>query len=353
MGRPAGSPRSGCRWSARRPVRGHPGTAIWKRGISVDRADRTITFHLTSPTRPSSTSSRCLFAAAVPSGSPPIGAGRTALPAATGPYVVSHYAPDHEELSARNPIFQGSTGVRSAGFPDRIVLRVGVSPERQVGLVELGRADVMLNTPPPDELATIARQAPLRAHAYFFPELHAMFMNTRRAPFDRVAVRRAVNFAVDRSAIVRLEGGEQLAQPTCQVLPPGFPGYRPSCPYSADTSVVGALRRPDLARARRLIRRSGTSGKAVAVSTPLGDPLRVRTARYFVGLLERLGYRARLRTYPSDPAYFEGAGLPRSRSQIGIDPWVADFPAGSSFFSPLFGCEPYEVGVLNLNAARF
>ena len=75
-------------------------------------------------------------AAVVPSGSPPIGAGRTALPA-TGPYVVSHYAPDHEVVLARNPIFQGSTGVRSAGFPDRIVLRLGVSPERQVGLVEV------------------------------------------------------------------------------------------------------------------------------------------------------------------------------------------------------------------------
>ena len=48
-------------------------------------------------------------------------------------------------------------------------------------------------------------------------------MNTRLAPFDNVKVRQAVNFAIDRNALVNIFGGPVLAQPVCQVLPPGLP----------------------------------------------------------------------------------------------------------------------------------
>ncbi len=322
------------------------------RGISVDEASRTVSFHLTEPD-PSFLYELALpFGAVVPSNSPPIDAARRPLPA-TGPYSIRRYIRDREVLLVRNPEFREQSPARSAGFPDRIRLRLGVSPERQVKLVRTGAADLMLDSPPPDALATLVRREPLRAHPYFFPEVHAMFMNVRRAPFDRLSVRRAVNLAVDRNAIVKIEGGHHLAQPTCQILPPGFPGYRPLCPHTTNPNAVGAWRGPDLARARGLIRESGTAGMTVAVSTPLGDPVRFRTAKYFVGLLDRLGYRAGLRTYPSDAPYFEKVGRPATQSQIGIFPWVADYPAGSSFFVPLFSCDPFSLAEFRLNAAGF
>ena len=59
---------------------------------------------------------------------------------------------------------------------------------------------------------------------------------------------------MDRRAIVKLYGGPRLAQPSCQVLPPGLPGYEPYCPYPLD-----------LPAARRLVAESGTAGQRLFV----------------------------------------------------------------------------------------
>ena len=116
------------------------------------------------------------------------------------------------------------------------------------------------------------------------PELDYMFLNVRTPPFDDPRVRRALNYAVDRREIARLAGGPDLAQPTCQLLPPGFPNYRPSCPYTVHPSPGGGWSGPDIERARRLIEQSGTKGTKVTVwinreKRAIGPLLRLAAAR--------------------------------------------------------------------------
>ena len=105
-------------------------------------------------------------------------------------------------------------------------------------------------------------------------------LNTTRPPFDRLEARRAVSYALDREALVRIHGGPRYAQPTCQVLPPNFPAYEPYCPYTQDPRGDGVWRGPDLAEARRLVTRSGTVGATVVVWT---WPAFAREARYVAG----------------------------------------------------------------------
>ena len=64
---------------------------------------------------------------------------------------------------------------------------------------------------------------------------------------DRPAMRRAVNYAIDRRALARAGGLNYggPAVPTDQYLPPGMPGFDDEPIYPAT---------PDLARARRLAR---------------------------------------------------------------------------------------------------
>ena len=64
------------------------------------------------------------------------------------------------------------------------------------------------------------------------PGTIALFLNTRVPPFNRLSVRRALNYAADRAAAVQVEGGPDVARATCQILPPHFPGYKPYCPTS-------------------------------------------------------------------------------------------------------------------------
>ena len=58
-------------------------------------------------------------------------------------------------------------------------------------------------------------------------------------PFDKLAVRQAVNYAIDRNALVRLYGG--LATPTENILPPTYPQYKKTRMYPHDLAKAKQL----------------------------------------------------------------------------------------------------------------
>jgi peptide/nickel transport system substrate-binding protein len=324
------------------------------RGVVADDSAGTVTFHLRAPDPDFLFKLALPYGDVVPKGSPPIDVGRRALPA-TGPYRIVRFVPNRTLVLTRNPYFrEWSADAQPAGYPDRIVYRFGVDTSAQTSMVERGRADVMLDSPPSGRLREIATRFPNQAHPFVEPTVFYLFLNTRIPPFDDVHARRAVNFAADRAVLVRLWGGPQLARSTCQVLPPGIAGYRPYCPYTEDASPAGNWKAPDLARARALLTAAGGAHAAVTVAVNADDPTRVAIARYFVRLLDRLGYRARLRTYPDVQTFYEHAGRPGMRTGAGVQGWESNFPRASDFFPSLLTCASYQpTAQVNLNAAGF
>ena len=121
------------------------------------------------------------------------------------------------------------------------------------------------------------------------------FLNVDKPPFNDARVRRALNYAVDRGRLAELLGSRQTHVPTCQLLPPGFPGYTPACPFTVNPNPAGTWTGPDLERARRLIAASGTRGMKVEFWGVHGLPLEP-VGRYFRSVLSKLGYRASLHT---------------------------------------------------------
>jgi peptide/nickel transport system substrate-binding protein len=169
------------------------------------------------------------------------------------------------------------------------------------------------------------------------PELASdyVFLNVTTPPFDDVRVRRALNLATDRRRVVDLNGGPAFAEPSCQVTPPSLPGYHAQCPYTIAPTAAGTWSGPDLARARRLIAASGTKGMRVTMWSDTDKP---QFGRYFAGLLERLGYRSKLRLLPVGFDYLGTVADPRTRAQIGMYGWLADYPVPSSFIKFTFSC---------------
>jgi hypothetical protein len=51
----------------------------------------------------------------------------------------------------------------------------------------------------------------------------------------------AINYAVDRGRVAELFGTHETHEPTCQMLPPGFPGYVPACRYTVEGPLVEQL----------------------------------------------------------------------------------------------------------------
>ena len=59
--------------------------------------------------------------------------------------------------------------------------------------------------------------------------------------------------------------------------------------------------------------------------------------RYHTALLDELGFKASLRVIGSDK-YFSKIGDPRTRAQIGVFGWIADYVSPSTFISSPFAC---------------
>jgi ABC-type transport system substrate-binding protein/DNA-binding SARP family transcriptional activator len=331
-----------------------PGPCDLARGIVADDRTNTVTFHLTAPDPEFLYKLAFPWAYAVPPGTPDHQISAAQLPA-TGPYLTKSLVPGHTWVLARNPRFhQWSQQAQPGGYPDRIVLRLDVGPGQSVTDVEHGRADVLL-APQPDAIGQLATRYASQLHSGPLAATIALTLNTRIPPFNSLAARKAVNYAIDRNKVIALNGGPLTAQPTCHIFPPTMPGYQPYCPYTLQPSPGGAWTAPNLARAQRLVRSSGTRGdKVTVVDGSFGAPLPTpATGRYIASLLGQLGYRATLRTLgPND--YFSVLGDSRNRVQAGFFSWYQDYPAPSDFVDPLLTCDSFVPGNPgNVNTAEF
>jgi peptide/nickel transport system substrate-binding protein len=67
------------------------------------------------------------------------------------------------------------------------------------------------------------------------------------------------------------------------------------------------------------------------------EPWAAGAGRYVVGVLNDLGYRARLRVLPYGP-WTRQTNDSRKRSQIGTGGWVADYPVASNFLDYVLRC---------------
>jgi len=182
-----------------------------------------------------------------------------------------------------------------------------------------------------------------------------MFLNTRVWPFNKLAARQAVNYAIDRNTMIGLIGGSKAGKPTCQILPPTMIGYRPYCPYTINQGPSGAWTAPDMAKAEQLVHASGTAGAKVTVLAggwDSGNPIQA-VGRYFVSILDRLGYRASLRVILDGQTYSQRAFDSRAQAQIGEFSWFQDYPAPADFIVPLFTCSSFVPDTVNLNASEF
>ena len=317
-------------------------------GIEADPRARRIAVHLTRPDDEFLHKLAFQFANVVPSDTPRRRTGDRAPPG-TGPYRFAAWDGERGGLMVRNPYFRSwSPQDRPAGFAERIQVsarrfgkgaRGRAQVAEQVTEIRRGAADLTVlaeafgSLSSPAQLAALAIRSPGQLYSHPEPVLNHMFLDVRRPPFDDVDVRRALNFATDRSRIAELEGGPDVATPTCQILPRGFPGYEPYCPYTAHSGPGRPWSAPDMEQARALVARSGTTGRRVVVTVP--DWQR-DIGRYFAALLDRLGYRASTRVLGA--TFFSTIYDPRAQVQMGFNGWSADYASPSTFIEPNFGC---------------
>jgi YVTN family beta-propeller protein len=309
-----------------------PATCRLSKGIVTDPSANTVSFHLTRPDPDFLFNLAQPTALVVPAETPAEDLGTRALPA-TGPYMVQTFAPKQRIVAVRNPHFrEWSRAAQPDGYPDTIEWILAgedgspIDRDAAVDAVQRGQADYYDDQPPDDRIDELTTRYTSQTHLYPFQGSFLMYLNTRVAPFDDPRVRRAISYAVDRRAVQDLYPGP--AEISCQLLPPNFPGYRPYCPFTLDPSPAGAWTAPDRATAARLIKESGTSGMKVTVWSYAGFD---EISRYFVRLLDKLGYRARLRivgdtSLAGFDKFYYYLNDSRNKAQMGAY-WTVGFPS--------------------------
>jgi len=339
--------------------RAAPSRCDLSRGVVADERAGTVTVRLTHPDPQLPANLALPLASIVPAATP-----RRELieqpPPGTGPYRIERFSRSRplgvrtprlsggRALLVRNPHFLAREA-RPAGYADRIELTL--APNAGRGLLKLtasaerGALDVA-DVPWTAHWRSVQASGGARIRSGASPFTLFAWLDVAGPPFNDAGVRQALNLAVDRRRVVDLLGGPDSGSATCQLLPPGLPGYRPICPFTIAPSPSGSWTAPDRARAAALIAASGTRGTRLDL---WAWPWQRAVATNVAALLRDLGYPTRVHVTAD---YSKAATQPHRGAQLGLYGWFADSPSPAPFLRAIMSCgafAPGERGSTNLS----
>jgi peptide/nickel transport system substrate-binding protein len=327
-----------------------PATCTLPSGVVGDSATNTVTINLTAPDPEFLYKLAVPHATILPKDSPATDAGTKPLPT-TGAYMVASYDPNRSLKLTRNPSFtEWSRDAQPQGYPDEIDENFGLSVEAEVTAVENGQADWVYDPPPTDRLNELGTSYANQVHVNSLTAFWYLTLNMNLAPFNNPLARQAINWAVDRNALVKLYGGANLAQPVCTILPPDFPGHVDFCDYTKGGGKTWTA--PDLDKAKQLVQQSGTAGQEVGIVTQ-DDEVNKSIGEYLQSLLNEIGYKATLKPLSAN-IQFTYIQNTNNKVQLALTSWYQDYPAASDFINVLLSCASYRPGSdSSINIAGF
>jgi peptide/nickel transport system substrate-binding protein len=310
------------------------------KGVVANDSAYTLTLNLTTPDPELMDQLALPFAFAVPASTSPKLTGNN-VPPGTGPYMWKSYNPNSAAVLVRNPHFHvWNAEAQPAGYPNEIIEKYGLQVSDEVTQVLNGQANEVYDGDniPSDQLSTLnSPKYEGQVHVNTLTADYYFALNTRRPPFNNLQARQAINYAANRSAYVKIQGGPSLAAPTCQILPPNFPSYTPYCPYTAGSSHA-KWTGTDLAKAKQLVQQSGTAGTKVIVDST-SDQVGKALAAQMVSDLNAIGYKASTQLLSASIQYpFIQNSSNSGKWNVGYSSWYQDYPAASDFLNVLLGC---------------
>jgi peptide/nickel transport system substrate-binding protein len=287
-------------------------------GITTNDATGKITIKLVKPQGDFQNILATIFAAPVPKDTPAKDQSTHAIPS-TGPYMIRSYDPKRQFVLVRNPNFEATANVPATN-PDKITVDLIKDDTAALQQVINGQADYDFHPIPVGRLAEVQQKYGDQLKIYTPANTYYYFMNTRLPPFDKLEVRQAVNYAIDRNALVRLYEG--LATPTENILPPTYPQYQKHTLYPYN-----------LAKAKRLIQEAGVEGTHVTVWGPnLGTSK--KPVEYLAEALNKIGLKANVRIIDA-AIYWSTIGSQKTKAQTGFADRLQDYPHPLDWFGVL------------------
>ncbi len=161
-------------------------------------------------------------------------------PVGAGPFKLTKFVPDASSTLVRNPEYWDAKDIHLDG----VELQYLNDPQAVLAGLQSGSIDLASST---GSQVAAAKRASLQVEQ--FPSLSAtsIEINDAMKPFDDHKVIEAINYAIDREALIRTQSGG-IGAPAFQPFPKGYVGFSPE---------VANLYPHDPAKAKQLLKEAG------------------------------------------------------------------------------------------------
>ncbi len=148
---------------------------------------------------------------------------------ASGPYRLKQYTPGRRIELVRNENWDPRTDPLRAAWVDKVSVSIGIPEATIQQAIEAGEADLNLDAipPPVGDLQRLSGDAVLSRQLAIETTgcVRYLTMQMDAGPTTKRAVRQAVNYAIDRQAVVLAIGGRFAGEPASTILSPTLAGY--------------------------------------------------------------------------------------------------------------------------------
>ena len=260
------------------------------------------------------------------------GTAFSAAPVGTGPFIFKSYTKGQGAKFDRNPAYW------QPGFPylDSVDYRTGQDDVAMIQQIEAGTLDLIQDPMPPAQYTDVTTNYADQVQRQVLQNVDYVFMDTQQpnsGPFSKLEVRQAVNYAIDKDAILQITHG--AGQPANCILPPNMPGYDSTCnpyPHSVD-------------KAKELMATAGyASGFDTKFYTDTTDP-DPQIGQSIQQDLKAIGIRTEI--VSQEFATFLDTIETPHKAPIGWVGWFQDYPDPSDFMEPTLTCATAVQGAAN------
>ena len=158
-----------------------------------------------------------------------------------GPYTIDSYVPDSIVRLVRNPSWDAASDPLRKAYVDQIEVIAGVQPDAAMQQVQSGDGDMLFDiNVPPVTVQMLNATGDERISTLAEGGSRMIWINTvsqnNDGALQNPLVRQALNYAIDKAAVVQQYGGPEFATPLNGIFPLGILGHHEFDPYPSENN---------------------------------------------------------------------------------------------------------------------
>jgi peptide/nickel transport system substrate-binding protein len=246
----------------------------------------------------------------------------------SGPYKIKSYTIGNSLVLERNTNWDANTDPLRTAYPDTFTftftLQADQIAERLVADAGADQTSISWTDVPPAQLPKTTA-AGVTERVLKGPTQYVWYYYINNERIKDVNVRKALNYAIDKDAVLKAIGGSALGSPATTLLSPTVAGYEKFDVFNAP--VTG-----DVAKVKELL---GSTPPPPLVLAYANTPVRTAQAEAARKSLEAAGFK--VTTKSIDPTnYYTEVGRKGNAYDLYLGGWGSDWPDAGTVIPPLF-----------------